>query len=102
MGGVFIDIDHYFWYVYKFRKFGIIKAYKFHKNKPFLGKDVIHIFHTVEFIVLCAILSFFSAIVLTFTIGLVTHIILDIASVRYAHEEWGRTISLVGYISKRY
>lgn len=38
VGGVFIDIDHYFWYVYKFRKFGIIKSYKFHKDKPFLGR----------------------------------------------------------------
>src|SRR3989344_2713644 len=76
-GGVIIDIDHYFWYACKYRKFGLIRAYKFYLNKHFAEKNVLHIFHSIEFLLLCTILSFFSVIILLFTVGLIVHNILD-------------------------
>lgn len=100
-GGVLIDIDHYFWYMYKFRKFGLIKAYKFHQSNPFLGENVIHIFHTAEFMALCIILSLSSATVFLFTIGLIIHHILDAILIYYSCECDGRVISLTSYFIKR-
>ena len=81
-GGVIIDIDHYFWYICKYKKFGLLSCYRFlsietRKNK---WKEVIgalFVFHTLEFVLLMILLSFYSNSALMFVIGLLGHYILD-------------------------
>ena len=82
-GGVMIDIDHYFWYISKYKKFNLFSCYKYHamdakKNK---WKDVcgaLFVFHTIEFLMLMASLSFYNEFALIFTIGLLPHYMMDI------------------------
>ncbi|MBI2657432.1 hypothetical protein HYX08_01925 [Candidatus Woesearchaeota archaeon] len=81
-GGVLIDIDHYLWYVYKYRKIGFFKAYRFFsKNtdaRDFSNfEGILLLFHTVEFLLVSVVLSFYSRLALAFTAGLILHYGLD-------------------------
>ncbi|HLC89146.1 MAG TPA: hypothetical protein VJG49_03855 [Candidatus Nanoarchaeia archaeon] len=86
VGGFLIDVDHLFSYAAKFRSLNIKKAYSYHRNCSCLkaGKDgerkgpMIHIFHTLEFLVLCIALSFYSPLMLIFTLSLLIHLLLDL------------------------
>ena len=82
-GGFLIDIDHYFWYVCKYRKINIFDSYKFfikpmdEKNfKSVMG--IILVFHTVEFLMIMLAFSYLSKLALAFTIGLLLHYTLDL------------------------
>ena len=80
--GVLIDIDHYFWYICKYKKFGLLSCYRFlvvesEKNN---WKDVtgaLFVFHTIEFILLVILLSFYNQLALIFAIGLFFHYLMD-------------------------
>ena len=81
-GGVLIDIDHYFWYILKYKDFNIINSYKFYiKNietnnyKNVIG--ILLIFHTIEFLLVMIILSYYFEFAFIFTIGLLSHYLLD-------------------------
>jgi len=86
VGGFLIDVDHLLSYAFKFRSLSIRKAYRYHRNCGCLktGKDgekmspMLHIFHTPEFLILCIALSFYSRLVLIFTLSLLIHLILDL------------------------
>lgn len=83
VGGVLIDIDHYFLFVYKYKKFSLFECYKFftieaEKNKWKYISSSILVFHTIEFLALMILLSFFNHLVLIFTIGLLGHYVLDL------------------------
>ena len=82
IGGVLVDADHYFWYVFKFNKFSLPDCYDYFTRVTVKTqwKDIIGsflIFHTVEFLILSIILSFYSSYALLFTIGLIGHYLLD-------------------------
>lgn len=80
--GVLIDIDHYFWYIYKFKKFNLLECYKYYM-KSMLSHDfrehygILLVFHTIEFMLLMVIMSIYNKYALLFTIGLVGHYALD-------------------------
>ncbi|MBI3026473.1 hypothetical protein HYY70_00015 [Candidatus Woesearchaeota archaeon] len=83
IGGVLIDIDHYVWYIYKYRKFNLIDCYKFYADantsmnfKPHFG--LLHVFHTLEFLLAVAALSFYNEFALLFLVGLIGHYLLDL------------------------
>ena len=81
-GGVLIDIDHYLWYVYKYKKLSVYGAYKSYldglERMDFMANiGILLIFHTIEFLIVMVGLSFYSTIFLLFTIGLLSHYILD-------------------------
>lgn len=83
IGGVLIDIDHYFWYIYRYKKFNLIGCYRFYVDtnesmdfKQHFG--LLHVFHTIEFLLAMAILSFYSGHALLFAIGLIGHYALDL------------------------
>ena len=83
VGGVMVDFDHYIWYVYNLRKFNPLKCYTYfikdiEKNDWQDVQGTVLVLHTVEFLALCIILSFFNTIALLFTIGLVGHYFLDL------------------------
>ena len=81
-GGVLIDADHYLWYIARFKKWNLIKCYDFfiadvRKNrwKPISGSVLV--FHTIEFLIIMILLSFYNSFALMFTIGLLGHYLLD-------------------------
>ena len=82
-GGVLIDIDHYLWYAYKYRKFNLFECYKHFvsntdKNNFHENIGILLPFHTIEFLSAVILLSFFIQPVLVFSIGLLSHYILDL------------------------
>ena len=81
-GGVAIDIDHYFFYVLRYGKFGLRECYNHftvdaEKNNYRDVTGILLIFHTIEFAAVMAVLSFYSRLALVFSIGLLCHYILD-------------------------
>jgi len=95
VGGVLIDIDHYLWYLYKYKKFNVFHAYKFYIDKINEKREhenigILLILHTIEFLLLIGILSFYSETILLIAIGLVFHYILDLT---YIHSVLGRLIA---------
>lgn len=104
-GGVLIDIDHYLWYIYKFRKFSLRECYKYfevnaEKNKFKDVRGIIHIFHIIEFFLLAVFLSFFNDLALLFTIGLFFHYILDIIHRYYIAKSFVTSPSITLWIYK--
>ena len=80
VGGFLIDVDHLLSYAFKFRSLSIRKAYRYHRNFGCLkeGRKAIHIFHSPEFLILCIVLSFYSQLMLIFTVSLLIHLMLDL------------------------
>ncbi len=83
VGGVLIDIDHYFWCIFKHKNLNFVDCYRFHsveniKNnyKDITGDTLI--FHTIEFLIASIILSFYFKFMLIFTIGVLLHYFLDL------------------------
>ena len=83
VGGVLVDVDHYIRYIFKYKDLNIFKCYNhylsmYKKNNFDECKDGLFVFHTIEFFVIVAVLSFFSEFAGTFAIGLLSHYLLDI------------------------
>ena len=83
MGGILIDIDHYFWYIYKYKKFNFFDCYSYYlermdKDKIMENLGVLLIFHTVEFLLLMIFFSFYNNLAFMFTIGVISHYLLDL------------------------
>ena len=83
VGGVMIDFDHYIWYVYNLRKYNPFECYKYfikdlEKNDWQDVQGTVLLFHTIEFFLICIILSFFNTIAMLFTVGLIGHYLLDL------------------------
>ena len=76
-----IDVDHYLFYIWRKKDFSLKNAYNYHiqlgKINPKNKKPAMMIFHTAEFIILLAILSYFIPILTFILIGLLFHLILD-------------------------
>ncbi|MBA3064048.1 hypothetical protein FP803_01280 [Candidatus Woesearchaeota archaeon] len=72
---ILLDVDHYILYIFKFKSFDMVKAhnYFFNEEKPFLL-----FFHTVEFLLVLLLLSFYSKLAFFALIGVVIHFLLDI------------------------
>ena len=82
-GGVLIDIDHYLWYTIKFKKYGLKECYEYCATgtmkdnwKHAIGS--LFVFHNIEFLILSIALSFYFPWALMFTIGLLSHYLLDL------------------------
>ncbi len=100
LASVFIDVDHYLWYINRKKEFSLKKAFYFHKNLPINHKPVMHIFHNIEFLAIISILSYFYNIFLFILIGILFHLILDLIAM--LHEKHiGREFSLIRYIISR-
>jgi len=69
-----IDIDHYILYIFKFKSLDVVRAhnYFFNEEKPFLL-----FFHTVEFLLVLLLLSFYSKLAFFVLIGALAHLLLD-------------------------
>ncbi|MBU1204474.1 MAG: hypothetical protein KKE93_01035 [Nanoarchaeota archaeon] len=69
-----VDVDHYIFYIFKFKSFNMIKAhnYFFNEERPFLL-----FFHTVEFLLVLLFFSFYFKLAFFALIGVVIHLLLD-------------------------
>ena len=82
-GGFLIDIDHYLWYIYRYKKFNLIDSYRFYMKNIEVNDftnvmGILLIFHSVEFLLVMIILSFYNEYVFIFTIGVILHYLLDL------------------------
>lgn len=113
VGGYLIDFDHYLWSMYRNKSFSLIKAYKYHfgrhKQKNY-EKDLLHVFHTWEFIVLMIVLSiisytlkleFFYYMFSITLLGMTLHLALDFGSLITMKHLDARAISLMGWIKRK-
>jgi len=82
---VLIDFDHYLFYVVLKKDINPIKAVKWfftegkkYENKKKYRFAFLQIFHTIDFFLLLAILSFFSKIALLIFIGCIFHMCVDL------------------------
>ena len=82
IGGVLIDIDHYFWYICKFRKFSLSNCYGYFidgmdRSRIMKNLGILLVFHTIEFMLVAIYLSLYNNLALMFAIGLLSHYLLD-------------------------
>ena len=82
-GGVLIDIDHYLWYISKFKRYGLKECYEYCAKgtikdnwKYVMGS--LFVFHNLEFLALSIALSFYFPWALMFLTGLLSHYLLDL------------------------
>jgi hypothetical protein len=97
LGSFFIDIDHWWWCILKFKKFSLKYAYDYSKKyKNLSGK--LHIFHTVEFWVLLWIWSMFGELGYIIFLGVVYHNIIDLVYCIQKGRYNGRALTFIGWI----
>jgi len=100
-----IDIDHYFYYVYKKRNLNPLTARKyfaklerFWKSRPkekSKYKYPIIIFHGIEFVLFLIILSYFYHVFTFAIIGIILHLILDLIDCYFRKEPYYLKISQI-------
>lgn len=78
VGGVLIDVDHYFWFVVNKRNWSLKEAYKFMKYEDNGNANMTLVFHNIEFWALCAVAAYFIPTLFPFIIGLLSHITMDL------------------------
>jgi hypothetical protein len=83
VGGVMIDIDHYAWYVYRYKDLNPVRCYrKFSfdaaKNKYREFDGIPLVFHCIECAVALVTVSIFSTSALLILIGYAGHMLLDL------------------------
>jgi len=83
-GGVFIDIDHYFAYIFIKKDFSLKRAYNYfikirEKCKKGIKVDVpLCIFHTIEVVIILAVISSFNKTLLFLFMAMLFHLLLDL------------------------
>ena len=113
VGGYFIDFDHYIYAGFKFGMWGLRDSYNFHIHylckKAKKNREILHIFHTVEFwafmliMIFIAYLNDWTFIFYMFAItliGMAMHIVLDVIGGIIKNDLQVRTISIIWWIKK--
>lgn len=106
LAAFFIDIDHYFYFIYKKKSWNLIKAHDYFYNLNKLLKKkrkmvkILFIFHTIEIYLLILIFTFlFFDIFFPLFLGLTIHHILDIVALFICKEKrYKRFFSLIYYL----
>ena len=95
---VFIDVDHYLFYVYKKADLSLVRAYYYFLKG---GDHRLMIFHTIEFVLLLYLLSFYSKYFLFVIAGFLFHWGLDIYDMNKRGILKERTYSLIHHLMTR-
>ena len=98
LAAVFIDVDHYMFYTKRKKDFSLSRAYYWHKNLPQHHLPTMHVFHTLEFLLIVGILSLFSKVILFIFLGFIYHSLLDILEMIYHKQLDTREFSLIRYL----
>ena len=112
VGGFLIDFDHYLWSMFKQKTFSLKKSYYYHlhrSEKKNYDKDLLHLFHTIEFWIFMILASFISyktnnnflfyMFSITF-LGMVLHLSLDFSQLTKRKRLDARAISLIMWIKR--
>jgi hypothetical protein len=107
LGGIFIDADHYFWYVWQFRDFNPWHAYQYLRRLrtvPGQSQDPrpVVIFHTVEVLLGIGLLAFRCRWGLALFGGMIFHMLLDFIEDISVHRCPDREYSLAGVFIDRW
>jgi len=101
---ILIDVDHWFAYVKEKKNYSVSAAYRWcvnnaqeHKKEK---KQFLCIFHTVEFMALMFILSFFSNIIFYITIGFSFHLLIDVID-SIIQKEMRKGLSIIYFMLKQ-
>jgi len=112
VGGYLIDFDHFLWTAYKSKKYSVKKSYKDHYNRrynPNYERDLLHIFHTVEFwifmIFIAIVSNYFNFVFIYYMftitfIGMLLHLTLDFTDLIKGHHLDARAISWIGWFKR--
>lgn len=112
LASVFIDLDHYFCAVVKGKKFGLFKAFEYHrlqekeerirKKKGIKIKGDFHLFHTIEFHILIGLLGLWWVGLFYVFLGMIFHSLLDLYSLMFLGKEvYRREFFFVSWILRR-
>jgi hypothetical protein len=78
LANIFIDVDHYLFYVFRKKDLNLKNAYEWNLYLPDDHKPVMHIFHCTEFFIVIFLLSIFFFPIIFILIGLIFHSIFDL------------------------
>ena len=79
LSSVFIDVDHYLYYIFKKRSFSLKKAYNWFFNQRMrrVYSKAVLVFHGVEFLAVLFMLIYVSGFFMFAFFGVVIHLFLD-------------------------
>mgnify|MGYP001590683546 CR=1 FL=1 len=98
LASIFIDVDHYLFYLFRKKDMNLKKAYFWHKGMPKNHKPIAHILHTIEFLTLVMLSAYFWQGFLFILIGLLFHSIFDILELMYDERPGTREFFLIRYL----
>lgn len=102
-----VDVDHYFYYIFKKKDLSFKNCLNFFGymdkkyNVPSYKGRVFYtlcIFHVVEFLILIAILAFFSKIFLFIFIGFALHLFVDLFYLAIEKSKFRKTYSAIYFL----
>lgn len=98
---IFIDFDHYLYFLYKKKSWNLKEAYNYFCNLDKISqRKIILVFHNVEFLIIFFLLIFVSfKIFFPIFFGILTHYILDFI-ILTKEKEYKRAFSLIYYLVK--
>jgi hypothetical protein len=102
LSSVFIDMDHYSWYVVKKRDWNLKKSYIWHIELTKRGDKIIflHVLHTIEVLILLGIFSYYSLWIFYVFLGFVFHSVFDFAEMAIKRELWCREFFFINWLRK--
>lgn len=95
---ILIDADHYLFYINKKKDYSLIKAYYWFKNLPKDHKPILQLFHTIEFMIFLAVLSYSSYYALLVLLGVLFHSLIDICYMIAKKRFNTREFSIIKYL----
>lgn len=103
--GFLIDADHYIYWIFKFKNFNLVENYIYHTKKNRVPlKNMLHIFHVIEFWVLAGLIAVlfygrYEFAVFPLLMGSVVHLAMDFAWELYIPPKQKRAMSLIEWIA---
>ena len=100
LGSFFVDVDHYWWYILKFKDLSLKKAYEWCnlRSKGLEPGFDFHVFHLIEFWILMLIWSLFSEFGFIIFLGLIYHNVFDFVDVIVSNKIDRRALSFFEWI----
>lgn len=101
LSAAFLDADHFFYYLLKFKDLNIKKAFRFFESIRHQPKKAFCILHTIEFVLIIFLLTFILRIdfFYGFSAGLIFHLLIDLMQGIYYKRVNYRWWSILQYLS---
>lgn len=101
IGGFLVDLDHWIFYAYYYKKFSLKEGYHFFSvGRIQECKGKIFLFHTIEFLVLLIVLSIYYKLVYFILLGFITHILMD-WSIELSKQKSTKELSIIYNLLKK-